>query len=731
MPQNRNSETPPKVMTWPKAIMPVLIVAGVFDLLRAFFNLFWFFGPAIAALYCSSTVSDMIGSVWGLTKVACDMAAVAAGVYFSPVIASFGVIMADAVALLGFLLLTALVFGTNARILKTVQTAMMQIGASFGIAALPFIGAIPTFTITLYKLYRRQIKLEKAAYKKWEKAQAAEKNRNREQEAAEIIQARNAQAVQMQQQEAANDEMYAEAEQEKEPREVMNEKRYEPAPARVIPRLVAVPDYTKTIPPPLSQEVHPHIGIASPPLPTPEESARKNPPPPPFLTGANMPPLPTLEERARVNPPPPPFIYQGVPPPPPPPLPTLLTKERKSKDAELLSAREASKKFFSGERKKLAEEIRGERKVQRDRLVALTSNIEVANSHIGASTDNQYAVLSVAQSSEADTFSQRLSSGSEMNPQDAQDERENISQLINSSENLALLKSKLEELYARSDERAKENFESVRKSVEQVLLRNNAFIVHTFTGTHNENNSNVSNKTSLEDDVDILLSLEPSISTSSVVPGSKQGLWADNIGGVVIGGGDIQGAASGDDSTLTRGIKKRTGRISSSQEIDEEVSNKNERISHNELVVNNPEIFGFFINVDVDTSGKMIGFKAEQGGGKYDAHQNKKSKEAIMGHINLAINKGLPPLIMTPDRRLFEFVDISDNGTVTVGKEITPEQVARGNAGLSNEKRRELGEKIIDKNLFQSEKALKEAKGIVSGLSKNDEQYTPEMRKAA
>lgn len=246
MPQSRNSETPPKVMTWPKAIMPVLIVASIFDLVRAFFNLFWFFGPAIAALYCSSKVSDMVGSVWGLTKIACDTAAVAAGVYFSPVIASFGVIMADAVALLGYLLLTALVLGTNSRILKTVQTAMMQIGASFGVAALPFIGAIPTFTITLSKLYRRQIKLEKTTYRKWEKAQAEEQNRNREQQAAEITRARNVQAVQMQQQEAANDEMSAEAEQEKEPREVIGEKKYEPAPARVIPRLVAVPDYTET-----------------------------------------------------------------------------------------------------------------------------------------------------------------------------------------------------------------------------------------------------------------------------------------------------------------------------------------------------------------------------------------------------------------------------------------------------------------------------------------------------
>jgi hypothetical protein len=123
---------------------------------------------------------------------------------------------------------------------------MMQIGASFGVAALPFIGAIPTFTITLSKLYRRQIKLEKAAYKKWEKAQAEEQNRNREKEAAEITNARDAKTVQLQQKEAANDEKFAETKQGKEPREVMKEKKYEPAPPRVIPRLATVPNYTGT-----------------------------------------------------------------------------------------------------------------------------------------------------------------------------------------------------------------------------------------------------------------------------------------------------------------------------------------------------------------------------------------------------------------------------------------------------------------------------------------------------
>lgn len=247
MPQNKNSKAPPEVMTWGKASL-VLIIAGVFDLLRAFFNLFWFFGPAIAAIYCSSKVSGWVGSMWGLTDAACTAVAGAAGFYFSPIIAAFGVVMADAVALLGFLFLILLVLMTNTRILKTVQTAMMQIGASFGVAALPLIGAIPTFSITLYKLYRRQIKIETAAYKKWEKDHANEQIQQRQQQAAQLIQNQQDQVAQAQLQQIANDEMSAAMEQKKEPREVTpeDEETYRPAPVRTITRLATVPDYTGT-----------------------------------------------------------------------------------------------------------------------------------------------------------------------------------------------------------------------------------------------------------------------------------------------------------------------------------------------------------------------------------------------------------------------------------------------------------------------------------------------------
>lgn len=391
-------------------------------------------------------------------------------------------------------------------------------------------------------------------------------------------------------------------------------------------------------------------------------------------------------------------------------------KERDVQNPELLEKKEASKKFLAEERKKLAQEILEQRKAQRERLSVLKINIEEAKNPTESLEseleDKQYAQFAERQSAEADTIAERLFL-SELSEQEASDEQENVGQLIFNSEEIKILKAKLESHYAQADAIAQEKFEAMQKTVEQTMIRNNAFIVHTFLlderFRHNEN-SNISQRATLEDDIDILLSLEPSISSSSVVPGSRQGLWGGQIG-VVLGGGDIRGVAQTDAGTRTGGIKMRNGKISDSKEIDEKVSDKSER-GYNELVVNNPEVFGFFQNVQIDESGRLIGF--EDTGSEQD---NKKSKANFMKYIDLAFKKGMPPLIMTPDRKLFEFLSINDEGIVSVGTEITPEQVARGKAGLSNEKRQEVGEQMIRKNLFRDVADQEEAKKIIAGLS--------------
>ncbi len=153
-------------MTWRKA-SPILIVSAIFDALRYMFLMFWFFGPAMAALYCTVAGGDALSSLTGglvgtkTAAVGCSAAAIAAGVSMVAAITIFGTIMAMATAFAGFLTVFLLLAIMNSRIFKK-PTAILW--ALFGLTI--------SITVTTWRLYSAQIKTEKAAHKKWEKENA-------------------------------------------------------------------------------------------------------------------------------------------------------------------------------------------------------------------------------------------------------------------------------------------------------------------------------------------------------------------------------------------------------------------------------------------------------------------------------------------------------------------------------------------------------------------------------
>lgn len=207
MPQKGNSQ-PPEAMTWGKAL-PVILVAGIFDLVRLFFEMFWFFGPAMAAVYCTSEATGILtkytlGVLGAKTAgIACSAAAVAGGVAASEMIEVFGVIMAIATGFLGFMVLGLWIITTNARIFKANESGALWFIGSFCISEIPLIGSVPAFSIALYRLYSTQIRVEKASLQKWEKEHAqeiADQRRAQQQQAAYLMQARTA--------ELAEDEIY-------------------------------------------------------------------------------------------------------------------------------------------------------------------------------------------------------------------------------------------------------------------------------------------------------------------------------------------------------------------------------------------------------------------------------------------------------------------------------------------------------------------------------------------
>ena len=197
MSQKRNS-APIGRMTWGRAL-PVLIVCAVFDALRLLFGMFWFFGPALAALYCTSTAGGWVGSLGGLTATACTAAA-ALGFYGFALSATFGTVMAMAVGLFGWGTVTLILAITNPRIWKSNVRGWIWSVFALGISEVPLLGTIPMLTITHWRLYMGQIKTDKTALKQYRKEQdkitASVQMQEQNRQTAELMQTRAAQLVQ-------------------------------------------------------------------------------------------------------------------------------------------------------------------------------------------------------------------------------------------------------------------------------------------------------------------------------------------------------------------------------------------------------------------------------------------------------------------------------------------------------------------------------------------------------
>ncbi len=197
-PQKRNNPEPPEVMTWGKAL-PVLVIAAVFDALRFMFEWFIIFGPAIAAAYCTAKGSSYIGIT--ASGVLCSTGAAVGGFFGAAFIGPFGMVMAIVTGFAGWLAVLIILLIFNGRIFK--ENALW-FGVSLLISEMPFIGSIPAITIAVWRMHSHQIKIEKAALKKWEKENAnAQLQERRQQQVAQ-----QAQLMQMQAAELASADVY-------------------------------------------------------------------------------------------------------------------------------------------------------------------------------------------------------------------------------------------------------------------------------------------------------------------------------------------------------------------------------------------------------------------------------------------------------------------------------------------------------------------------------------------
>jgi hypothetical protein len=139
-------------------------------------------------------------------------------------IETFGLLMGDAVGFAGFLVLLVLIMLGDSRVFKVNKSGLFLLTGGLVLAEIPFIGSLPSYTVVLWVLFRRQMKVEKAALEKWEKENAQARQQEINQQRAQQIQLLQMQAAQeeeaeFEEQKAADDAQY-QFDQEAEQRQV-------------------------------------------------------------------------------------------------------------------------------------------------------------------------------------------------------------------------------------------------------------------------------------------------------------------------------------------------------------------------------------------------------------------------------------------------------------------------------------------------------------------------------
>jgi len=416
-----------------------------------------------------------------------------------------------------------------------------------------------------------------------------------------------------------------------------------------------------------------------------------------------------------------------------------------------LTDKEFSKKVLQKERSSLARTIIEERKKHYDKIADIKNKIINLEKELSISTDNlrvqekKYDDLCTTRNIEVNKFIQKIKkpiaqilnisfsddkrfnadikkNHSEMDIiklklKNLHDEIESLKNIIKFDTTREKIKTMISRHYEKAEKMSKIWFNLQQKEVKNTMIRNDVFFVHSIchSSAYRLMHIRTSRHISLEDDLDTILILEPSISTSSIGYHSKKekklfnGDW-DNQGsiGVIIGDGNINFGFINDMCSIPTKIKQRkqhydnTG-LDSFENIDKTIELSKQNSRYDEIVIDNAKIFGFYKKVCYDENKELKLFK------------NDLAKE-VQSQMDIAKKRGIRCFVLTPDNRFFEFVSC-DNKTIDIGVEILPQDIINEPCGMTANERLKIGETFIEKPIFRDINYFHEARQILANLN--------------
>lgn len=203
------------------------------------------------------------------------------------------------------------------------------------------------------------------------------------------------------------------------------------------------------------------------------------------------------------------------------------------------------------------------------------------------------------------------------------------------------------------------------RDVKTLAGKHKVFFVHDIVVADwkpSANNRAINTKNlDFEDQLDIVLGLEPTLSVSTLSPDSKNRTFGDYSWGVLMSGGRVVGGQESDAATVAAGLRNRRieKRFQTIEAIDKAIERpwgggKKNSESYNELVLEKPEVAGVYFKWNDD----LPAF--EEGGDIFLLNSEKARYDGWWKRLGQATRSGAPVFVIEQDNnvRLVHGIDL-------------------------------------------------------------------------
>ncbi len=248
--------------------------------------------------------------------------------------------------------------------------------------------------------------------------------------------------------------------------------------------------------------------------------------------------------------------------------------------------------------------------------------------------------------------------------------------------------------------------EEQKRDITYILEHNDIVIVHALIAQGvPEDNSRVRRDTTWQEKLKMVLAFGPTLATSGISE-KQQGMWANM--GVLVNGGRVEAVGGGDlGSVAKKGGRRHTfagnAVVSIEQNLQDAMSvgAKSTRSRYNEILVSNPKVCGFF--VEVNDEGMVENFLGISENGKSSRSFNPDEVLAVVESMELplfAVRSGQVYRInASATKKESLIVDRLNYGIRTflkLGEKVTPKELSALPEAIGEAQKEKFAEEILE-----------------------------------